>query len=113
VDIFVASQTVLGRALERDQLDGSGRFRLVTRETVNSPMGTQQSETRIAVIKPESRDPGIHRMARFTLLLLRGELVGIAVTGDTRTLLENILVRRARAALLMAVRTCHSHMGPA
>jgi hypothetical protein len=74
-------------------------------------MGTQQSETRLAVVKTESRDPGLHPMARFTLLLLRGEFVRIAVTRDARTLLENVLVRRARAALLMAVRTCHSHMG--
>ncbi len=51
-------------------------------------------------------------MARFTLLLLRGEFVRIAVTRDARTLLENVLVRRARAALLMAVRTCHSDVGP-
>jgi hypothetical protein len=62
------------------------------------------------VIKCQRRRPGVHRVAGFALVLLRVQFVRVAVTGNTGSVLEYILMGFPSPALLVAVRTCRGLM---
>jgi hypothetical protein len=108
VDIFVTAGTLLARSLEMEQLSGSGRFWFVAGETANDPVGANEEKTRLAVIKPERRRPGVHAVAGFASVLLRLQFVWVTVTRNTASVLEHILMRFFSPALLVTVRTCRS-----
>lgn len=108
VDVFMTARTLLARAFETNQFSGDRRFRFVAGETANAPVGADEKKTRLAVIKPERRRPGVHAVAGFASVLLRLQFVWVTVTRNTASVLEHILMRFFSPALLVTVRTCRS-----
>ena len=110
MDVFMTPRTLLACALETDQFSGSCSFCLVAGDAANGPVGANEKKTRPAVVKSQRRRPGINAVAGFALVLLRAQFVRVAVTGNTASVLEHILMGFSSLALPVTVRTCRSLM---